>query len=489
MKKVLPAFLLLSVLLAGLVTGAGYALKSGIEDMTRNTVLNLMGPGESSVAKVSFNPLTRLVTVTGWSTTYSAGPEVCHAEIEQACGTITIRGLITCLPLLDRLFFDDTDIIPVIGNLAVKNCTYQGVSLLGRISGLSIKTVSLPYTLAKQYCGGARPPFAASVNGFGADHVLIEDCTASKIKRGKTASTLTIKSAEIDGLTGANAARMRCREIFQGSAKESWTADSLVLEDIRISPELLSELIALGRSPAGLVPSSFKKSLDANGRIFSHAEARNAGHTSKGLASPISASVCTLDWYEEEGQSVGLHIDNMSVPAENFPPDLKPGLAGMEAVHISGDAHIKNLSRPSCSATFALAGLADFKGSIDLYPDNLSFSGLKIIWQDHGLMSRLARCAADEPHLASMAIKTAVMSLCSGGSESDRLQCENMADFVDRPGTLTIAMRPGIVCPLFSWPALLSNFGSFFEVRTDQGSSSLTEQQEKPFLSSGSTGQ
>ncbi len=489
MKKVLPAFLLLSVLLAGFVTGAGYALKSGIEDMTRNTVLNLMGPGESSVANVSFNPLTRLVTVTGWSTTYSAGPEVCHAEIEQAYGTITIRGLITCLPLLDRLFFDETDIIPVIRNLAVKNCTFQGVSLLGRISGLSMQTVSLPYALAKQYCAGARPPFAASVNGFGADHVLIEDCTASKIKRGKTASTLTVKSADIDGLTGANAVRMRCSDLFWGNAQKAWTADSLLLEDIRISPELLSELIALGRSPAGLVPSSFKKSLDANGRIFSHAEARSAGYTARDLASPLSASACKLDWYEEDGQSLGLHIDNLSVPAENFPPELGPGLAGMEAVHLSGDAHIRNLARPACTATFALAGLADFKTGIVLYPDNLSFSGLKIIWQDHGLMSRLARCAADEPHLASMTIKAAVMGLCSGGSEADRLQCENLASFVDRPGTLTIAMRPDIVCPLFSWPALLSNFGSFFEVRTDQGSSSLTEQAEQPSLSSGSTGQ
>ncbi len=476
MKKVLPAFLILSLLLACLVIGAGYALKAGIEDMTRNTVLNLMGPGESSVASVSFSPLSRTVTVTGWSTTYRIGPETCHAEIEQAEGTITMQGLITCLPLLDSLFFDEKDIVPVIRDLAVRNCSWQGVSILGRASRLSMKTVSLPYALAKQYYTGSRPPFIASVNGFRTDHVLIEDFTASKIKRGKAASTLTAQKAELENLLGASASALRCTDIFCGSAKKAWTAESLSFRDIRISPELLSELVAYGRSPLGFVPAPLKKSLDANGRIFSHAEARNAGCTAKGQKALITAAFCTLDWHEEKGQAIDFRIEDMRIPAAALPPDLAPGMKGMEEVRLNGGAHIADLAKPLCTANVTLDNLADIKSSMLLHPETFAFSNVQLEWQDHGLMRRLAQCVAPEPHLSSMVLKTAAMQLCSGDSEKDREQCENITDFIDRPGTLAISMRPEIMCPLMNWPSLFSRFGSFFEVRTVQGSQSLTEQ-------------
>ncbi len=475
MKKVLPAFLVLSLLLTGLVIGAGYALKAGIEDMTRNTVLNLMGPGESSVTDVSFNPLTRIVTVTGWSTTYRIGPEICNAQIEQAQGTITIQGLLTCLPLIDSLFFDDKDIVPVIKDLHVKNCTWQGVSILGRASGLSLRTVSLPYALAKQYYTGSRPPFIASVNGFRTDYVLIEDLAASKIKRGKASSTLTAKKAELENLLGASAQALSCTDIFCGNTKKAWTAESLSLKDIRISPELLSELVAYGRSPLGFVPAPLKKSLDANGRIFSHAEAKKAGCTAKGQ--PLfTTAFCTLDWHEENGQTIDMHIEDMRIPARSLPPDLAPGLNGMKEVCISGEAHIANLARPLCTASLALASLADVRSSILLHPDSLAFSNVQLVWQDHGLMSRLARCVSPEPHLSGMVLKAAAMQLCSGDSEQDREQCENMTAFIDRPGTLSISMRPEIMCPIMNWPSLFTRFGSFFEVHAEEGSKSLTEQ-------------
>ncbi len=475
MKKVLPAFLVLSLLLTGLVIGAGYALKAGIEDMTRNTVLNLMGPGESSVTGVSFNPLTRIVTVTGWSTTYRIGPEICNAQIEQAQGTITIQGLVTCLPLIDSLFFDDKDIVPVIKDLHVKNCTWQGVSILGRASRLSLRTVSLPYSLAKQYYTGSRPPFIASVNGFRTDYVLIEDLAASKIKRGKASSTLTAKKAELENLLGASAQALSCTDIFCGNTQKAWTAESLSLKDIRISPELLSELVAYGRSPLGFVPAPLKKSLDANGRIFSHAEAKNAGCTAKGQAI-AAASSCTLDWHEENGQAIDMRIEDMRIPARSLPPDLAPGLSGMKEVCIRGEAHIANLARPLFTASFALADLADIKSSILLHPESFAFSNVQLAWQDHGLMSRLARCVSPEPHLSSMVLKAAAMQLCSGDSGQNREQCENITAFIDRPGTLSISMRPEIMCPIMNWPSLFTRFGSFFEVQAVEGSKSLTEQ-------------
>ena len=171
-----------------------------------------------------------------------------------------------------------------------------------------------------------------------------------------------------------------------------------------------------------------------------------------------------------------MRIEDMRIPARSLPPDLAPGLSGMKEVCISGEAHIANLAKPLFTASFALADLADIKSSILLHPESFAFSNVQLAWQDHGLMSRLARCVSPEPHLSSMVLKAAAMQLCSGDSGQNREQCENITAFIDRPGTLSISMRPEIMCPIMNWPSLFTRFGSFFEVQAVEGSKSLTEQ-------------
>ncbi len=482
MKKLFLAFALLTVVLAGLIAGAGFAFKATIEESARNTMLNLMGPGESSVQEVSFNPLTRAITASNWRSTYTSNQEKFQAVISRASGTISLRGLLSYLPLLDNLCFADEDFVPVIDNLTLSDCFWQGDSLSATASDLNIGTVSLAYSLARQYYTGVRPPFISSVNGFRADAVEIANLSVQETKHGRTKNSLLAKKVEIQELLGASAALIRLHGLLlTNRQKTNWAVDALTFTDVRISPELCSELVAYGQSPTGVIPTSLQNSLAANGRIFSQAAAENILYTEKGIALPVTITRCTLDWQEDPKAPLNMAFAGVRIPSSVLPPDLAPGLEGMPTVALDGSMQFTSQNPARLAFSAKMKDLADIGGDIVLRLDSLLCQDLSVTWKDHGLMARLARCVSPDPHLTSMGLNVAIMSLCANGSEKDREQCLRITSFVERPGTISIKLkkdRPRALCSLDDF---LAHFGAFLEVSTTQGEKSLSEQSEAIF--------
>ncbi len=484
MKKLVTALAAMAVMMLVLVLSAGAVFKSAVEDITRSAVLSLAGPAEASVDTVVFSPLTREIAVSGWHSRQTMGPASYAASGVSARATVTLRGLLTCLPMLGGLVLDDDSVVTMFTDVEISGLAWSGPARTGFAERLAAERISLPYSLAHQFAGGLRPPFAVAVNGVRADRLTVHGLRLESGAPAGTPFTLSAARVEVLDMSGPSArqARLTDLDVQTPADGERLSWKDLTLSDVNITPAFLSELLAFRGRPGQAMPDSLRRCLDTNGPIVSGVAA--AGGSGRIMGCGWTADSLDIRLHGQGTAYFSMNVRGVVLPASFLKSCGIPlNMTGMDRILLEQDG---TLSREGddvrASVALRAPGLADVTLGAVVVSDS-TVRDLTVTWTDHGAMARAARAVAVDPHAAAMGVKAGVMSLCANDDEDGRMACERVCDFVDAPGTLSLSTPRGRevgVLELLA-PLGLGRFGSFYGVRSVPSQLSLTAQSENIF--------
>ncbi len=481
MKNFFLSLAVLIVLLLSLTIGASFFLKNTVEDTTREAILSMAGPGETALEDVQFSPLTREITITGWRTRHQTleGPTSAHALTVH--GTVTFRGILACMPVLGSLFNNADTYVPVLEKLQASNLLWTSADRRCSLSRLELTVVRLRYNLLQQYLSGLRPPFAQSVTGVRVDEVVAGDCRIT-LRAPLTTTTIRAREAELHNVLGTCAERAVCRDVdFQENGQDTLHCRELTLEEIRVSPALLSELVAQTssrlRSPKA--STHLAEALLANGPLVSKAILRDV----RDAQTPPSLTMdqCELLWADNPPLSIETHVRGLTLATRELAAYVPVNWQGMETVQVEADLASSGAENNQQSGLVRIRDLGELRYDFIWHPAQTTLQDLTMTWRDYGFTARLARTITPDAHAASMLLKTMSASLCRADNEEGREQCRKLGDFIDAPGTLTLRTPKGRPVSILEFLTLSGRFGSLFQVEVRPGSATLTKQSEELF--------
>ena len=304
MKNFFLSLAVLIALLLSLTIGASFFLKNTVEDTTKEAILSMAGPGETAIEDVRFSPLTREITITGWRTRHQTleGPMSAHALTVH--GTVTFRGILACMPVLGSLFNNADTYVPVLDKLRASNLLWTSADRRCSLSELELTVVRLRYNLLQQYLAGLRPPFAQSVTGIRVDEVEAVDCLLTQ-RAPLATTTIRAREADLRNVLGTCADRAVLRDVtVLENGQNTLDCRELTLEEIRVSPALLSELVAQTspRLRSNKANSHLAEALLANGPLVSKATLRDV--TDAQTPPSLTMEQCELLWTDNPPLSI-----------------------------------------------------------------------------------------------------------------------------------------------------------------------------------------
>ena len=312
MKHLLLSLLALVLLVCGLTVAASFFLKSTVEDMTREAIMSMAGPGESALEGVTFSPLTREITITGWRTRHSTtdGPVSAHAPTVH--GKVTFRGVFACMPVLGTLINNADTMVPVLDNVRARDLAWSSAERHVTLARVEVGTVRIRFGLLQQYTLGLRPPFAQAVSGIHVDRVDADNLTLV-LANPQNAMQLSSKTMEIKDARGTGAKSCTFKNVTWTLPGEILTSREVTLNDIRVSPALLSELVALTskRPRTPRANTHLVEALVANGPIVARAGLRDLERTGARNAAPFFMENCDLVWTDDKPFNVEAHVRGM----------------------------------------------------------------------------------------------------------------------------------------------------------------------------------
>ncbi len=482
MKKLLLVAASMAVLMGILLIGAGAVFKPSVEDVTRYALTNLGGPGMSTVDKVEFSFLTRSITVTGWKRT-SARTDVPVASCATITGTVTVRGMLTCLPIFGNIFYDADTLVPVMQDVRISQLTWDGHNLRGEAQTIFADTLTMPYSLARQFAGGQRPPFASTVNGVRMNRLHISGLCLNAYPAARY-DNLTVRADDIEFLetAGTNASLATLDNLIFDDDNATVTVRHLRFEKLHITPELLSELLAFIPRTAYGIPDSLLNCFTDNGPLYARTVSENITCNGTNTYSWTAGSIEHV-WDREQAV---IHCRDVTLSSEIL-ADLPMYTSGLTHLELECDISIDfpddvvrlgiDLRSPE---------LADVRLGLEILEDD-QLGNLSLTMTDHGLTPRLSLAVAPDAHAAGMFLKAGVMRLCQNDTPADQMHCQRLADFVDAPGTFSLHLYEGRTVDVMTMLyAAAGNFGSIFSVEVKPSTRTLSRQCED--LLAGRTG-
>ena len=485
MKHLVLSLLALVLLVCGLTVAASFFLKSTVEDMTREAIMSMAGPGESALEDVTFSPLTREITITGWRTRHSTtdGPVSAHAPTVH--GKVTFRGVFACMPVLGTLINNADTMVPVLDNVRARELAWSSAERHVTLASVEVGTVRIRFGLLQQYTLGLRPPFAQAVSGIHVDRVSADNLSLV-LANPATAMQFAAKNMEILDARGTGAKSCAFKNVTWTLPGEILTSREVKFCDIRVSPALLSELVALTSKRRPRTPRAnthLVEALVANGPIVGKANIRELERAGTRDAAPFFMEKCDLVWTDDKPFNVEAHVRGVRLSKRLVQENALPvNMDGMDEIHLEADLASSGISEVRETGLVRLKDLADISYTLDLDGSTMNVTGLVLTLRDYGLMARMGRTISPDPHAASMILKASTASLCQGDDDMGRQTCEKIADFVDAPGTLTLKRREGVAPASMvelALSVLSARLGSIFEAEVTQGGASLTTQSEK----------
>ncbi len=482
MKHFVLSLFALVLLLCGLTLAASFFLKTTVEDMTREAIMSMAGPGESALEDVTFSPLSREITITGWRTRHRTikGPVSAHAPAVR--GQVTIRGILACTPVLGNLVNNADTMVPVIDNLKARDLVWSSADRHITLSHVEIGAVRIRYGLLQQYTLGLRPPFVQAVTGVRIDKMLGNKLT---IVTPGPANAMQFEASKVEVLETEGTCARSCT-----FADVTWTLPGQVLtsrevafHDIRISSALLSELVALssGRPRTPRANDFLVEALVANGPLVGRANIKSMER--KSGETPFFLDSCEFVWTDEKPLEVAAHVRGLTLPGQvitrsGFPVNMD----GMDHVAIEADIVSSGFSTIHQTGLIRLRDLADVTYAFDIERTTLAVDNLELSLRDYGLTARMGGTISPDAHAASMILKASAGSLCQGDRPEHKVTCEKLADFIDMPGTITLRQRaqvpPSTLLEL-ALNVVSARLGFFFEAEVTPGNATLSSQSER----------
>lgn len=487
MKHLVLSLLALVLLVCGLTVAASFFLKSTVEDMTREAIMSMAGPGESALEDVTFSPLTREITITGWRTRHSTsdGPVSAHAPTVH--GRVTFRGVFACMPVLGNLINNADTMVPVLDNVRARDLAWSSAERHATIARVQVDTIRIRYGLLQQYALGLRPPFAQAVTGIHVDRVRADNLDVV-LTNPLNAMQFAAREAELLDARGTGARSCAFKNVTWTLPGELVTGKEVVLRDIKVSPALLSELVALSnRRRTPRANSYLVEALVANGPLVGRASVKGFERTAAGDGgkAPFFMESCDLVWTDDKPFNVEAHVRGARIPQRLVQQGGLPiALDGMEEISLEADLASSGIDEVHETGLVRLKDLADISYTMDLDSATMNVTSLELTLRDYGLAARMGRTISPDPHAASMILKASVASLCQADNASDRQTCQKIADFVDMPGSITLKKRtsvPPATMLELALNVLSARLGSIFEAEVVPGGASLTSQSEKIF--------
>ncbi len=481
MKHSLLVWVLSAVLfLAVLAVGVSLLFSSTVTDVTRAT-LTSGAAGESAVNDISFSPLTRRLTVTGWRRNIRGSDgTVSSASMGSFSAVLPFRALAAVTPVLSTLIHSPDDSVPVLSDLQVRDVAWSGPSSSGSFDALDADELRLRFGLLQQYLAGLKPPFAQSVDGLRAGH-LRKGKTAIDFHNPRDPGSLRYEALEVWNLRGSNADRLVLhRPAVSSGSEPAMAAESLEMEKIHVSPALISELVAnpVVRQGVAAGGSGVIGALIDNGPVAARTVVRNF---SRGMG----RFTCTMDqgevlWTQDQALRLDSRIRGLRIPLAAI-KDIPFEAQGIDTIVCDADHQFTAGETVHDRGIFRLKDLGDFSCEFTLLPGRDAFRDLVLTWRDYGLTPRIARSISPDANAAAMLMKTMAARLCRADKGEAREQCARLGAFADAPGTLRLRTAPGKLLSFWEFFALWGNFGSLFQVETVPGPATLRQQTEALF--------
>lgn len=483
MKHLILTLAALCALLLITLLGASFFLKSTVEDMTREAILSMTSPGEAVLEDVVFSPLSRELTITGWRARHQTNRGAVSTLAPTMRGQMTFRGVFACMPVLGDLVNDADAFVPVLANLKGDGFSWSSAEHKVKTGKVELGTISMRYGLLQQYSLGLRPPFAQGVAGIRVESIDVTDLELAVFTR-EAKFDVRADSMRARKVDGASATSVRLANLFWKEPGLTLSGREVTLEDVHISPALISELVAwsANRRHAGSGTSQLMEALAANGPVVGRTSIKNLVRQEGAPA--FALENFELAWRDATPLNLEAHVRALKVS-----PDVLRALdlafisaENLDELNLDADVVTSGSAESRITGLVRVKELGELSCDLLLHRETGAVSDAVLTFRDFGLTARVARTISPDPHASSMLLKAGTQVLCQNDPAQAREACRNIADFVDAPGAITVRGRAQPTTFMeMALGALDGRLGSLFSVETQKGSRSLTQQSDAIF--------
>lgn len=503
MKNLLLTLLAAFVLAACLLAGASILLTSSVEDMAMDALSAQAGPqAELAVGSLKFSPISRALVITDIRTRRNTPGGAVSTSIPHFRGIVPVRCLLAQLPGISSLLYGETSLVPVLERCRVDTPASTGAGLTFKAEKIAIGDVRLAYPLLREYSAGNRPPYAQAVEGIYVSDVRIEKLALTQ-RSGRGSIRANARSLTADAVHRGQADRLAFAGLtLEIAAEKKLSAGMAEFENVFLAPLLLPE--PPDRHSRNLAPAdSLLDRLARRGIPAERLKVRNLSLPFEG-GKAFAADELAARWIPDPhagpgpegprpGQAAGregsgrvvpaeLHLRGGELPAAVLEQAVGMKLSGMEAIPLEGDMECAGRKDEApwldVKGILRAGGLCDLSFDGALSGERPEMKDTVLVLKDYSLTARLAAGVSPDAHVTAMLLKAGAMSLCANDAGEQRRACMAITQFIDQPGTITVATRRGLAVSIerLVARALTGSLGSLFDITAQPGAFALTRQ-------------
>lgn len=494
MKKtvLILAPLLLAALL--LVLAAQLWLRPQVENQARQALAGLTSfdgsPVQSSVEVLDFSPLTRKLLLRGLELrmVQPQGPVTYQAA--EISLRLPLRAMLACTPLRGAVL-PEQGMTTVAEGLLLLNVSAR--TSLGKVvmQREEVDALYADSALLRKLAEGAKLPDSPGLTyRMGADDIRASFISVD-IPTVNQPLYISIKEAGLRNWRGRHmeeAALTDLRLRIDGQ-------DGLILESLSQSGIVLPEEALLRRLSRllGAPPDQrnmqalFQEMLAADDPLFR--ELRLNGLTMPLPEDRAELKTGSFEWLSNRPARYRINLSGLSLPAVLQGYGL--ALPGLDTIRLDADISVEEQGQDSIleKGMVKAANVGDLRYSLLISGNtegmdqqqalfSQTYGDLKLRFEDHGLMGRLALMLPPDGRAAAAVFTAAVNSFCVQTTSENKALAAALETFANRPGSLEISSTPGRLYSLTEVLGALAagNPGALFRAEAQPGAESLEQQ-------------
>lgn len=495
MNKLLKAFIILAVLVAGGLTALGFGLRSTIEqqiiDGLGNMAVTPQGKTYAATAdQVDFSPFTRDVSIRGLAVRgENAGRQEAWL-VSEASFRLPVRMLLAFTPLRSMVL-DGNNLMDIAENVVVRNATMTNSNSRVTVQRKEVDVLrAKPFVVAQVLDKNEPIDLVTAAYNMGADNTrayfvnteVIDDSASVKASvkemhmagwQENTIASIAIDgiAVRIDGTQGLSIGHLRQEGIVL--PQEDLMHQIVALCEDPESEEAQQQLIPLVETVFNTEPPLLRRFL-ASDMAF-------AVDTSS-----VQVKEAQLEWLSNAPSHTRSSITGLTAPSS-----LLYALLDMTLPPLNMNMAFESQTTGAVShkqATVQSQGIGQLACSLNMnetpgthLPEDLlaqSFSDFKLSFKDEGATAWLGLNIS--PSIPQAVATLEALAALPGIKETPQNKAlrQNLQAFAAKPGNLDIQTTPGQTVLVLNLLAMLDNPGMLLTSTVQQGDRSLAEQME-----------
>ena len=494
MKKtvLILAPLLLAALL--LVLAAQLWLRPQVENQARQALAGLTSfdgsPVQSSVEVLDFSPLTRKLLLRGLELrmVQPQGPVTYQAA--EISLRLPLRAMLACTPLRGAVL-PEQGMTTVAEGLLLLNVSAR--TSLGKVvmQREEVDALYADSALLRELAEGAKLPDSPGLTyRMGADNIRASFISVD-IPTVNQPLYISIKEAGLRNWRGRHMEEAALTDLRLRIAGQ----DGLILESLSQSGIVLPEEALLRRLSRlfGAPPDQrnmqalFQEMLAADEPLFR--ELRLNGLTMPLPEDRAELKTGSFEWLSNRPARYRINLSGLSLPAVLQGYGL--ALPGLDTIRLDADISVEEQGQDSIleKGMVKATNVGDLRYSLLISGNtegmdqqqalfSQTYGDLKLRFEDHGLMGRLALMLPPDGRAAAAVFTAAVNTLCVQTTSENKALAAALETFANRPGSLELSSTPGRLYSLTEVLGALAagNPGALFRAEAQPGAESLEQQ-------------